>query len=427
MKKLLLLFFFGTMAYAQPNIMPPDNQFACETIPGSATFDLTANNSVVLAGLNPGSFTVTYYQTMAEAGAGMGAIANPTAYVSMAATVFVRVTEIANSTNYNVASFQLMVIPTPADVELPAIEHCPGPVDLTVNENLIDSNNNISYFESMMEAQANFNTIAFPQSYIAESSSTVWVRVENNSGCYRILEQELILNGNIEIAGVMTEAQTVTIVMASEGDYQYSLDEGEWQSDPNFYNIPYGPHLGLVQDVLCGSVMAITFDVTPLTPTGQPEQTVTEGATLADLEVEGENILWYDNDGAMPDFPDGMDEPLPLTTVLTDGTTYYASQTIDGVESAQRFGVTVNLVLGLNDTVFNSLNCYPNPTVGIITIDNTNGIDIITVTNALGQKVFSKAINNNKAQVDVSSLNKGVYFVTVTSGSAAKTIKVIKE
>lgn len=427
MKKLLLLFFFGTMAYAQPNIMPPENQFACETIPGTATFDLTANNSVVLAGLNPGSFTVTYYQTMAEAGAGMGAIANPAAYVSMTATIFVRVTEIANSTNYTVASFQLMVAPTPADVDLPAIQHCPGPVDLTTNENLIDGFNTISYYTSLMAAETNMNALAFPQSYIAETSSTVWVRVENNSGCYRILEQELILTGNIEIAGIMTEAQTVTIVMASEGDYQYSLDNGPWQSDPNFYNIPYGSHLGLVQDVLCGNVMAITFEVTPLTPTGQPEQTVTEGATLADLEVEGENILWYDNDGQMPDFPDGMDEPLPLTTVLTDGTTYYASQTIDDVESAQRLGVTVNLVLGLENTIFETLSCFPNPTTGLLNLENSNGINTVSITNALGQQIFTKAINSNNAQVDVSSLSNGVYFVTVISGSASKMIKVIKE
>jgi hypothetical protein len=35
----------------------------------------------------------------------------------------------------------------------------------------------------------------------------------------------------------------------------------------------------------------------PEAPTGESTQTLTEGATLADLEVEGENILWYDNSG----------------------------------------------------------------------------------------------------------------------------------
>jgi hypothetical protein len=33
--------------------------------------------------------------------------------------------------------------------------------------------------------------------------------------------------------------------------------------------------------------------------------------------------------------------PLPLTTVIVDGTTYYASQTINGIESIERLAVTV--------------------------------------------------------------------------------------
>jgi hypothetical protein len=129
----------------------------------------------------------------------------------------------------------------------------------------------------------------------------------------------------------------------------------------------------------------------------------------------------------MPDFPDGMDEPLPLSTILTNGTTYYASQTIDGIESTQRLGVTVNLVLGVNEIIFASLQYYPNPAAGILNIENTNGIDTVSIANALGQKVFSKAINRNNAQIDISSLSKGVYFVTLTSGNASKTIKIVKD
>lgn len=179
----------------------------------------------------------------------------------------------------------------------------------------------------------------------------------------------------------------------------------------------------------CSEIFSFDLIVTtvPEAPTGDIEQTVSEGATLADLEVEGENILWYDNDGEMPDFPDGMDEPLPLSTVLTDGTTYYASQTINGIESSQRLGVTVNLVLGINENIFATLQYYPNPATGILNIDNTNTIDAVTITNALGQKVFGKIINSNNAHIDVSSFSNGVYFVTIISGSASKTIKVIKE
>lgn len=426
MKKLLLLFFFGTMAYAQPNINSPMDLTSCESNPGMAAFDLTINSAIMLDGLTPSLYSVKYYETMSQASFGGADDINPYNYVSMNNMVYARVTEIADSSNYTVASFELMVVPTPANVDLPAIEHCLGPIDLTVNENLIDGFNTVSYYTTSADAEANMNALAFPQSYISESSAVVWVRVENSSGCYRVLEQELILSGDITTVTIMMEAQTITFVAQTEGDYQYSLDNGPWQDDPNFYNISYGIHTGKIQDA-CGNVMAYTFVLTPMTPTGQADQTFNEGDSLADIEIDGENIQWYDNSGEMPDFPDGMDEPLPLSTVLVDGTTYYASQTIDGVESAERFAVTVHTTAAIETNTFNNLSFYPNPIANVLNIENANGIDRIKLTNALGQSVFTNTVNSNSAQVDVSSLSKGVYFVTIASGSASKTIKIIKE
>ncbi|PZR15117.1 MAG: hypothetical protein DI539_18370 [Flavobacterium psychrophilum] len=165
----------------------------------------------------------------------------------------------------------------------------------------------------------------------------------------------------------------------------------------------------------------------PEAPTGASEQTFNEGQTLADIEVEGENIQWYDNSGEGPVFPDGTSEPLPLTTVLVDGETYYASQTINGVESTQRLAVTVNLILNNEDFIFNGLRYYPNPANNILNIENTTEINSVSIVNTLGQKVIAKTVNSNAVQVDVTSLSKGIYFVTVNSGNAGKTVKIIKE
>jgi hypothetical protein len=52
---------------------------------------------------------------------------------------------------------------------------------------------------------------------------------------------------------------------------------------------------------------------------------------------------------------------LPLTTVIVDGTTYYASQTINGIESIERPAVTVKSgTLGI-DEAFKNFSYYPNP------------------------------------------------------------------
>ncbi len=57
MKKLLLLFLFSTLAYAQPNIGEPDGLSVCSDNSGiSGYFDLTFNTPVLLQNLNFGRF-----------------------------------------------------------------------------------------------------------------------------------------------------------------------------------------------------------------------------------------------------------------------------------------------------------------------------------------------------------------------------------
>lgn len=78
--------------------------------------------------------------------------------------------------------------------------------------------------------------------------------------------------------------------------------------------------------------VGVTINVTPA-PTGDDEQEFCTSATIADLVATGDVITWYDaeTDGTV----------LTGDIALTDGSVYYASQTIDGCEGLVRFGVTV--------------------------------------------------------------------------------------
>jgi hypothetical protein len=424
MKKLLLLFLFGTMAYAQPNINPPIDITVCQNSPGGvATFNLTINNTVMLVALNPSLYSIKYYDTAVQAEVG-GAdnISNANNFVSMNNDViYVRVTEIANPTNYTVASFELIVAPVPTMVDLPAIMQCESPFDLTANSNLIDNSYTVTYYSALADAEMGANPIASPQSYVSETSSTVWARISiDSSPCYLIVEQELVIYADaLQVSILFDGAQNVTITTTMEADYQYSMDEGPWQDSPAFTDLAYGMHIAKVQDP-CGNIVTMTFFVTP-PPTGETLYGYMFGDTLANIPVEGENIQWYATETS--------DTPLPMTTELTNETTYYATQTIDNQESAARLAVQVySIIMGSESNTFTTLSYYPNPASGILTIENAkNGIDSVSVANTLGQTVLTKTINSSSAQVDVSSLTKGIYFVTVTSGSATKTVKIIKE
>jgi hypothetical protein len=85
--------------------------------------------------------------------------------------------------------------------------------------------------------------------------------------------------------------------------------------------------------------VAVTIVTTPPAPTGAASQTFCSASnpTVASLVVTGSNIKWYDaaSGGNL----------LAPSTALVDGTHYFASQTVSGIESVDRFDVTVTIVI----------------------------------------------------------------------------------
>ena len=134
-------------------------------------------------------------------------------------------------------------------------------------------------------------------------------------------------------------------------------------------------------------------------PTGQVTQTLCDQSTLSALSVTGTAIQWYETATG--------GQALASTTKLENNRTYYASQTLNGLESTTRFGVTVTLsiptasITASGPTAFcsgvsvtltaNSGSSYlwsTGATTRSITV-NTPGNYTVTVTNANGCSVTS--------------------------------------
>jgi uncharacterized repeat protein (TIGR01451 family) len=92
------------------------------------------------------------------------------------------------------------------------------------------------------------------------------------------------------------------------------------------------------------------------------------------------------------------------------------------------FQTVVSTFNAKDDT--NQLKVFPNPANEILNINlQNNNIENCTITNALGQMVYSSAneINaNHKIQLNISNLNAGVYFVKVSAGNGSYNAKFIK-
>jgi len=95
------------------------------------------------------------------------------------------------------------------------------------------------------------------------------------------------------------------------------------------------------------------------------------GKTLANLTVTGTGIKWYAADVSVT--------VLPSSTPLVTGTTYYATQTINGVESTIRLAITVTINTAITYYQDADGDGYGNPTV---TESNCTGPSAGYVTNS---------------------------------------------
>jgi sugar lactone lactonase YvrE len=112
---------------------------------------------------------------------------------------------------------------------------------------------------------------------------------------------------------------------------------------------------------------------------------------LSTLQVTGSNLKWYtaSTGGTL----------LPSTTLLVDETTYYASQTVDGVESTKRVAITVNKISENTQTLL------ANRTIANL---------VATPSTGSSAKWFTEASGGN-ALAGTTTLTNGTYYVEQTA------------
>ena len=100
-------------------------------------------------------------------------------------------------------------------------------------------------------------------------------------------------------------------------------------------------------------------------PTGNQNQSFcsTENATLNNIAITGTDIIWYNNSTG--------NSVLPNSTLLQNGVTYYASQTINGCESPTRLAISIQLINTLNANNYSETLCD----------DLNNGFETINLSN----------------------------------------------
>lgn len=173
--------------------------------------------------------------------------------------------------------------------------------------------------------------------------------------------------------------------------------------------------------------ITIGLSVTP-PPTGNTIQSFTPGQTIANLQVTGSNLQWYDSNN----------NSISPSTLLTNGTTYYVTQSVSHVFydtfgfnhdytcTSNALAITVTSALGLNQNHLLNISSNPNPVKDVLFIKCNEIIKDLSVYNSLGQLLITQKENLNEVNFDLSNLPTGNYFVKVESNDKKQVIKITK-
>ncbi|MFP9097879.1 SBBP repeat-containing protein [Flavobacterium sp. RHBU_24] len=156
-------------------------------------------------------------------------------------------------------------------------------------------------------------------------------------------------------------------------------------------------------------------------PQGAAIQQIAAPATIEDIVVTGTDIHWY---ASAEDV--AASNSLPEGTVLIAGTTYYATQTVDGCESGY-LAVTISEILKVTDPVRDvTLSYFPNPVKDNLTIVSSAMIESVSVYTILGQKVIDQQWNSTEGVINMQEIQEGSYLVYVNAKGITKSFVVLK-
>ena len=82
---------------------------------------------------------------------------------------------------------------------------------------------------------------------------------------------------------------------------------------------------------------------------------------------------------------------------------------------------------GISENSINDLTIYPNPATNTLTLNTDLKNTKLTILNAQGQLVQQLSIINYPLSIDISQLNSGIYFLSLTNGTKVVSKKFVKE
>jgi len=255
------------------------------------------------------------------------------------------------------ANVSVVVNPLPTVVTVnPAAVCSPSTVDLTAAAvtNGSDTGLTLTYWSNIGA------TTALTSPSAVATSGTYYIKGTNANGCSVIMPVTVTVNPlpvlTITNPATVCSPNTVDITAAAvtagsePGTLSYWSDSAATTALTTASAVTTSGtyYIKVVNANGCEKIMPVTVTINVTSaPTGTASQSFCGSANLSQLVATGTNIKWYNAATGGTEYPSSLWTLVGLTT----GTTYYASQTVNGCESTTRFAVTA---------VINAIPTAPN-------------------------------------------------------------------
>jgi hypothetical protein len=95
--------------------------------------------------------------------------------------------------------------------------------------------------------------------------------------------------------------------------------------------------------------------------------------------------------------------------------------------ATQDYTIEVTVEVGLDESMLEKVNFYPNPVSKILNVDVPNAGSRISIYNALGEELIDIVAAKKHLQIDVSELNTGLYFIKLEDSGEVVVSKFYKQ
>ncbi|MBU2928947.1 T9SS type A sorting domain-containing protein [Winogradskyella psychrotolerans] len=273
-----------------------------------AVFDLTVKDAEITNG--NADWSVSYYETNADAQAQTNVIANPTAYTNSSVngnianpqTLYVVVTDInTGCMSFTTLTIRVLPNPTPTPSELLSDlvlcdETNPGDeveaFDLTENEVIIingEAGQTVTYYISENDAMSGSNSISDPTQFInTVSPQTIFARTQSNfTGCFAVVNFNIMVNALPETVAV---TDFIQCELNTDGFAEFDLISKDAEvlngQDPSLLEVTYHETL---EDAYSGA-NALASPYTNVTNPQQIFVTITNILTDCSISTQSFNL-----------------------------------------------------------------------------------------------------------------------------------------